>query len=80
MTAHFQRNDQATTGSYQRMSTRLMGCFASECTVPTSNALPARESQGQRKLKLLTWVMTTRSAGSSVIASTAATIMAKVLV
>src|SRR5260370_41842987 len=80
ITAHFQRNTQEQTGSYTRIITRLMGCFSSEWILPTSTAFVARASQRGRKLKFRMGVNTSRIAGSSVIASTAATIIEKFFV
>src|SRR5260370_40321643 len=80
ITAHFHRNAQEQTGSYTRIVTRLMGCSSSEWILPTNTALVARDSQRGRKLKFFMCVNTRRIAGSSVIASTAATIMQKFFV
>ncbi len=57
-----------------------MGWFSSEWILPTSTAFAARASQRGRKLKFVMCVNISRMAGSSVMASTAATIMARFLV
>ena len=53
----------------------MTGCFSSERIFPTRTVFESRQSHTGRKRKVLTCVRRTRSAGSSVIARTAATII-----
>ena len=62
------------------MSTRLTGCDSSGRMRPTSAALAARRSHAGLNVNSRMRMKSSRRAGSSVIASTAATIMAKFLV
>ncbi len=80
ITNHFQRRDQAHRGSYSRMRILLIGWLSSEWILPTSTALVTRASQRGRNSKFFMWVKTSRIAGSSVMARTAAMIIEKFLV
>ena len=80
ITSHFQRRLQATTGSYHAIRMRLSGCFSSEWILPTSTPFTSEASQRGRRRKFSLRKNSSRMAGSSVMASTAATIMEKFLV
>src|SRR5262245_49496375 len=79
-TNHFHRNDHAQIGSYNRISTRLIGCVSSEWIFPTRTALATRASHAGVNEKVFMWVKSSRMAGSSVIARTAAMIIEKFFV
>ena len=74
------RSDHQTTGVYMRIRRRLTGCVRSLWIRPTRAALVARHSHTGRKWKLRKCMNISRSAGSSVMARKAATMMERFLV
>ena len=79
ITTQRRRTAISTTGRYNLISTRLMGCVSSGWIFPTRTAFTMRAKKRGRKLNSVAWVKNSRMAGSSVIANTAAMAMEKVL-
>src|ERR1035438_6512976 len=79
-TIHFQRNASSHTGAYSRIRILLIGCVSSEWIVPTRTAFVTRASHRGRNSYFFILVNSSRIAGSSVIARTAAMIIENVLV
>src|SRR3974390_2587978 len=79
-TTHLWRNVHETAGSYARIKVLLTGFDSSARIFPTSSRLRILHNQTGLKSSSPTLVIRRRRAGSRVIAKTAATATAKVLV
>src|SRR5664279_4723087 len=79
-TIPFQRSVHDTAGAYMRIRNLLIGFFSSGLLLPTSNELAILQSHSGLKSNRFTLVSNRRRAGSSVMARTAATAIASVLV